>query len=314
MIIGVCGRVGAGKETLTSFLREKGFVYFVTSDLLNDELKKQGKEITRTNQQDLADDIRKKNGAGAVMKLMLDKAGLDKSKNYIFDSLRNSGEAEFLRNNLGENFILIGVDAPKEIRFKRILSRNKSSDPKTWESFLKMDERDNFDASNPFGQQTGKLLEMSDFVVVNDGDLDKAMKEVEEIWKKMGNGIENYRGIIIEESLENKEVLNKIKILETKIEKVTSEHKSPWITQWTLHTFEVYEENAKQIAEEISRNLDRRHNWYADFKNSKKHFIIFRDKVFLVYRDNSEEYKKVKEYGLSLGIADYQLDFSPDMK
>jgi dephospho-CoA kinase len=181
MIIGVCGRIGAGKETLTSFLRDRGFVYFVTSDLLNEELKKQGKEITRTNQQDLADALRAKHGVGAVMKLMLEKANLDSSKHYIFDSLRNAGEADFLRQNV-KNFLLIGVDAPREVRFKRILSRNKPSDPKIWEDFVKVDERDNFDSTNPFGQQTGKLIEMSDFVVINDLSLDKAMAEVEKIW------------------------------------------------------------------------------------------------------------------------------------
>jgi dephospho-CoA kinase len=184
MIIGVCGRVGAGKETLTSFLREKGFVYLVTSDLLNEELLKNGLAITRTNQQDLADGLRAKYGVGAVMKLMLEKANKDKTKNYIFDSLRNAGEAEFLREETS-GFILIGVDAPQKIRFERILKRNKGSDPKIWEEFLKVDARDNFDESNPFGQQTGKLLEISDYVVVNDGDLNKAMNEVCEIWNKI---------------------------------------------------------------------------------------------------------------------------------
>lgn len=45
-----------------------------------------------------------------------------------------------------------------------------------------------------------------------------------------------YRGVIIEESLENKDILKDVKILETKVEKVVEEHKTPWIKQWTLHT------------------------------------------------------------------------------
>ena len=184
MIIGVCGRIGAGKETLTGFLREKGFVYIVTSDLLNQELIKRGLEITRTNQQDLADGLRKQNGVGAVMNLMLDMAKQDSSKHYIFDSLRNVGEAEFLRKEV-PGFILIGVDAPQDLRFQRVLKRKKLSDSMVWEEFLKMDSRDNFDPTNPFGQQTGKLLEVADFVIVNDKDLEVAMNQVKEVWEKI---------------------------------------------------------------------------------------------------------------------------------
>jgi dephospho-CoA kinase len=182
MIIGVAGRIGAGKETLTSFFRDKGFVYFETGKIISEELQKLGLEVTRWNQQNWADDLRKKEGIGALMNIMLQKANKDKTKNYIFDSLRNAGEAEFLRKNC-ENFILIGVDASRQIRFKRILERNKASDPKTWIDFLKVDERDNFDNENPFGQQTGKLIEMADYVIMNDEDLESARKQVELVWE-----------------------------------------------------------------------------------------------------------------------------------
>jgi dephospho-CoA kinase len=193
MIIGLCGRPGAGKETLTKFLRDKGFVYFETSKIINEELSKLGIEITRTNQQNWADDLRKRYGVAALMIIMLDKTrnNEDKNKNYIFDSLRNAGEAEFLRKEV-ENFVLIGVDAPQKLRFERILKRNKTNDPKTWEEFLKVDERDNFDTENPMGQQTGKLLEMSDFVIVNDGTLEDGLKKIEEVWKKIEErGVKN---------------------------------------------------------------------------------------------------------------------------
>ena len=49
----------------------------------------------------------------------------------------------------------------------------------------------------------------------------------------------NYKGVIIEESLENKDILKDVKILETKVEEVVEEHKTPWIKQWTLHTVEI---------------------------------------------------------------------------
>lgn len=124
----------------------------------------------------------------------------------------------------------------------------------------------------------------------------------------------NYKGVIIEESLENKKILNNVKILNTKIEEVTEEHKTPWLSQWTLHTVEILEDEANKIARKISQSLDRTHAWYADFKNDTHHYIIFRDKIFYIDRKNKEQYYKVKRYGILLGIPEYQLDFSPEIK
>ena len=84
----------------------------------------------------------------------------------------------------------------------------------------------------------------------------------------------NYKGVIIEESLENKDILKDVKIIETKVEEVTEEHKTPWIKQWTLHTVEISENQVKNVAEKISRALDLEHNWYADFKN-ETHITLF---------------------------------------
>lgn len=124
----------------------------------------------------------------------------------------------------------------------------------------------------------------------------------------------DYRGVIIEESLENKDILKDVKILETKVEEVTEEHKTPWIKQWTLHTVEIPENQAKDVAEKISKALDYEHDWYADFKNDTHHYIIFRNKIFFVDKQSKQQYDEAKKYGISLGIPEYQVDFHPEVK
>lgn len=183
MIIGVTGSIAAGKETLTSFLREKGFIYFETSKIIKDEVIKRGLEVTRWNMQNIGDEWREKFGPGAIMKIMLERT--EPNKNYIFDSLRNAKEAEFLRENV-KDFVLIAVDADQKVRFNRILKRNKPHDPKTWEDFLKVDERDFFDKDNPLGQQISKCMELSNFKIDN-SDLEISKNEVREIWEKIKN-------------------------------------------------------------------------------------------------------------------------------
>jgi len=121
--------------------------------------------------------------------------------------------------------------------------------------------------------------------------------------------MEDFKGVIIEESLEDKSVLKKMTIIQTKISQVTEKHKTPWIKQWTLHTVKITENDANTIAKELSLALDSKHNWYADFKNDYYHYIIFKNKVFFIDRTQKEQYTIAKVYGLSLGIPEYQVNF-----
>ena len=80
-------------------------------------------------------------------------------------------------------------------------------------------------------------------------------------------------GDIIEESLEDRSVFSEVTILETRIEPVTPEHRTPWLERWTIHRVAVPEERAAEVAERFSEALDAEHAyaWYADFKNEDLH-------------------------------------------
>ncbi len=123
-----------------------------------------------------------------------------------------------------------------------------------------------------------------------------------------------FKGIIIEESLEDMEVLKKVKIVSTEVEKVTESFKTPWVKQWTMHTVEIPENEVQSISDILSISLDKEHVWYADFRSDTHHYIIFRDKVFYIDRKNKEQYDEAKHYGLSLGIPEHQVDFHPDVE
>jgi hypothetical protein len=122
----------------------------------------------------------------------------------------------------------------------------------------------------------------------------------------------NFTGVIIEESLTDTSVLGDVKVVSTKVELVTEAHKTPWVSQWTLHDVEIPAEKAAEVAEKISKALDPEHNWYADFKTDREHFVIYRNKVFHISdRADKAQYDEATKYGISIGIPDYQVDFSP---
>ena len=124
-----------------------------------------------------------------------------------------------------------------------------------------------------------------------------------------------FTGTLIEESLTNSKIFSRVKIETTKIEQVTEKHKTPWLKQWTLHTVSIDSDQADEIAEEIAKSLDYSHGsaWYADFKNDKTHYVIYKDKIFKINRNEVAEYQTATDYGISLGIPSYQVDFAPDL-
>jgi hypothetical protein len=126
----------------------------------------------------------------------------------------------------------------------------------------------------------------------------------------------NYRGSIVEESLEDRSILNDLKMTLGPVqEEVTEKHQTPWVRQWTHRFVEIPLESAREFAERLSKALDSKHAWYADFKTDFDHYIIFREKVFHVTdRTSKEQYDQATQFGLSLGIPAYQLDFSPYIK
>jgi len=117
-------------------------------------------------------------------------------------------------------------------------------------------------------------------------------------------------GVVVEESLRDRRVLERLRIVSTEVEPVTDAHGTPWLRQWTLHTVEIADDEAAAVADLLSDALAPDY-WYADFRNQVYHYVVFPQKIFVVDRSAPEQYSPVVEHGLGLGIPDYQLDFSP---
>lgn len=180
MIIGLTGRIASGKGVVSEYLQGKGFDYFTISTAVREEAKKRGIEITRKNLQDLGNLVRKEEGAGAWAKRVIKL--IDINRNYVIDGIRHPAEVDEFRKI--KDFYLISIDAPQETRYKRLLARGRPSDPKTFEGFLKIDERD-FCEEDPLGQHVGKCMELADFKIMNDSDLESFYRKVDEIYREI---------------------------------------------------------------------------------------------------------------------------------
>ena len=176
MLIGLTSRNAAGKDEVARYLVEHyGFVYYSLSDILRGELERKGLPVTRENLIARGNELRREKGAGVLAETAL--AELENVKEAVVVSIRNSGEVSALRTR--DDFILVAVDAPVQLRFKRARARARSDDAKTLEEFIR-DERAEL-AGSENEQQLERVFRMRDQLIVNDGTLKELYAKVEEL-------------------------------------------------------------------------------------------------------------------------------------
>lgn len=183
MIIGLTGTLSSGKGVVSEFLGERGFVYLSLSNELRELAKREKIEISRKNLQDLGNAYRARYGTGFLAELVDQRIKREELKNAVVDGIRNPGEVELLRKH--KDFFLVSVDAPKEIRFKRMVERNRESDPKTWEDFLRDDNRDLGIGEEKSGQAVEKCMKLADYSITNEGNLEKIKKKIEDLYEEI---------------------------------------------------------------------------------------------------------------------------------
>ena len=182
MIIGFTGANASGKGEAAGYLKSKGFEYYSLSDILRDQAKAKGIEPSRENLIRLGNELREKNGPSALADLTTKK--IKGKNNYVIDSIRNPFEIKVLRKL--NNFTLVGVDAPLEIRFKRTIARNRPGDPGTLQEFIEKERKENIASST--NQQLENCLKMADVLIINDSTIKEFHKKIDEAVKTFYRG------------------------------------------------------------------------------------------------------------------------------
>ncbi len=186
-VIGLTGTMGSGKEVVKDFIKKRYDCYYVTlSDIIKGELEKRKGTFNRTTLQDMGNEMRKKYGNHILAMLAVSYLGKDKQA-IVIDGIRNTAEIEFLKKKYGGDFKLLAVDAPREMRFQRVVERGKD-DPSAWEEFVKADDRDQGVGEDKAGLHVKDCLGMADYLIVNDGSLEDLERKVNEILQKIFPG------------------------------------------------------------------------------------------------------------------------------
>ncbi len=183
MIIGLTGKNASGKGEVANYLKSRGFIYYSLSDVIREEATKRVLGHSRDNLINLGNELRKKFGPSYLAQQINFKIKKqlknDKKLSFVIDSIRSPFEAKELMKNKG--FVLVGVDAPIKLRFKRLLERNRVGDSKTLEEFKRQEQRENL--KSDINQQLDSTFGMAKKIIINDGTLEELQIRIDDLLK-----------------------------------------------------------------------------------------------------------------------------------
>jgi len=181
MIIGLTGTKASGKSYVAKYLMAKEYKYISLSEVVREEARKKYPAPNALQLMETGNSLRKKFGSGILSKRVIERMA---EGNYVIDGIRNPSEVEYLRKNL-TGFLLLAVDADQRTRYQRIMERGREDSPKTFEDFVKIDERDLGKNEPKTGQRVCDTMAMADIKIVNNGTLEDMHKRIDTILSKL---------------------------------------------------------------------------------------------------------------------------------
>jgi tRNA threonylcarbamoyl adenosine modification protein (Sua5/YciO/YrdC/YwlC family) len=164
-VVGLTGPNSSGKgATADVLVSELGYAAHSLSDVVRDEARRRGLEPVRDVLIPLGNELRQRGGPGALAERILPRL----EPPALVDSIRNPAEVAVLRRLDG--FVLLAIDAPVELRFRRSLERGRPGDALTLEEFREKERREN--STDPLAQQLAATAALADRVLVNDSSLE----------------------------------------------------------------------------------------------------------------------------------------------
>ncbi|MDD8024981.1 MAG: AAA family ATPase [Acidobacteriota bacterium] len=171
-LIGLTGTNGSGKGEAADWLRGRGYSYLSLSDVIRDELRRDGIPETRDALIARGNALRQAFGPDVLARRVLARV----EGPTVVDSIRNPEEVAALRRE--EGFVLIAFDAPAALRFERVVRRGRDESAADLEAFLRKEAEER--GSDPAAQQIDACIALADIRITNGGTLEDLHRSLEE--------------------------------------------------------------------------------------------------------------------------------------
>ncbi len=207
-VIAFVGYPLSGKSTAAQVARELGIPVVVMGDVVREEAMRRGLELTDENLGKMASELRQRDGMDAIAKRCIPKIR-EASKEcgvVVVDGIRGIAEIERFKRTFGDDFILIAIECPLEVRFERAKMRKRSDDVESIESLIERDRRE-----ESWGLK--EAMEMADFTIENTSNYEDFIETVREILLKLARNVEIEIETDIHPTESDEKVINAIKNL-----------------------------------------------------------------------------------------------------
>jgi hypothetical protein len=111
-----------------------------------------------------------------------------------------------------------------------------------------------------------------------------------------------WKGVIIKESLENEKILDKIRIVRTRVTDLEMQGGS-----YHFLYFELEDEYLESFLKEAKMTI--KNKWYTHVCKDNEMIVIFSGKVFRFKESQADKLEDARNYGLSVGIIKEQMPF-----
>ncbi|NHN41752.1 AAA family ATPase [Halorubellus sp. JP-L1] len=145
-VIGTVGLPGSGKGEAAAVARDAGIPVVTMGDVIREECRDRGLDPA-THHGEIAQALREENGPDAIaarsLPIIREYLATDDVDTVLVDGLRSGVEADRFEDAFGDDWLLVSIDAPFEVRKDRITDRGRDeTDGDVGETLRERDERE----------------------------------------------------------------------------------------------------------------------------------------------------------------------------
>lgn len=177
MVVGIAGMPGSGKGVFRRTVQRLGYPVVTMGDEVRAEVKRRNLNPTPENLGKTMLNLRELEGPAVIAKRCIPKIEKATERLVVIDGIRSLVEVEEFKKNF-PNFILVALHTNPKTRYKRLVRRRRSDDPRDWETFMERDMRE-------LGIGMGAVISVADHVIVNEGTLDELKNKIRQVLVKV---------------------------------------------------------------------------------------------------------------------------------
>lgn len=175
-IVGITGTSASGKNTVGEFLETQGYLHMDTGGIVQQEAKRIFGSTTAEHVRQAGHIIRQRLGAAALTTLAIQEyeRNSDSYAGVAISGMRAPAPARGVKEAGG---LLLYLDAPIELRYRRLVERGRIDVATTFEEFVVF-EQEELEGGLQTGQNLQAVRELADIEIITIGTAEDTLRQV----------------------------------------------------------------------------------------------------------------------------------------